>query len=415
MNYLVKFFYMIFIFLLLSQKVYAIRIEIIAKVNNQIITNVDVDNRFNLAIAISNIYDKPELREKLKNQILKVLIDEHLKIQEAQRYGILITSNEVNNEINRLERSLKIKTNSLIQSFKEKNIPEIVIYDQIRSQLLWNKLINITIANNIKISDKQKDEAFKNFIKNSGETEFNLSEIFISYAAAKDQDTALEKINSIYSNLTTSNFITIAEQFSDGAVISKGWIRESVLNKNANEEIKNMLPNTISKPIKSSIGYHVYLLSNKRKTKKINDNESLYNLSQIFFKFQDKNKQDITKYSNAINDLRSKVKGCNMLEETIEKIEIISGGNLGILSENALDKKFSNAIKNNLPVGILSEEIITQDGVHAVMLCEPIIKVSFDKIKQSILNKLTVNKINNASTLLLNRIRQRALIEINPI
>ncbi|MAI02210.1 MAG: hypothetical protein CBE14_001530, partial [Rickettsiales bacterium TMED254] len=352
---------------------------------------------------------------KLKNQILKVLIDEHLKIQEAQRYGILITSNEVNNEINRLERSLKLKTNSLIQSFKEKNIPEVVIYNQIRSQLLWNKLINITIANNIKISDKQKDEAFKNFIKNSGETEFNLSEIFISYAEAKNQDTALEKINSIYSNLTTSNFITIAEQFSDGAVISKGWIRESVLNKNANEEIKNMLPNSISKPIKSSIGYHVYLLSNKRKTKKINDNESLYNLSQIFFKFQDKNKQDITKYSNAINDLRRKVKGCNMLEETIEKIEIISGGNLGILSENALDKKFSNVIKNNLPVGILSEEIITEDGVHAIMLCEPIIKVSFDKIKQNILNKLTVNKINNASTLLLNRIRQRALIEINPI
>ena len=104
-----------------------------------------------------------------------------------------------------------------------------------------------------------------------------------------------------------------------------------------------------------------------------------------------------------------------MLEETIEKIEIISGGNLGILSENALDKKFSNVIKNNLPVGILSEEIITEDGVHAIMLCEPIIKVSFDKIKQNILNKLTVNKINNASTLLLNRIRQRALIEINPI
>jgi hypothetical protein len=46
------------------------------------------------------------------------------------------------------------------------------------------------------------------------------------------------------------------------------------------------------------------------------------------------------------------------------------------------------------------------------MLCEPTIKVTYDNIKKNIENQLMLNKINNGANLLLNRIRQRSLIEI---
>ena len=77
------------------------KIEILAKVNNQIITNLDLEYRVNLAFAISNIPNEPEFRENIKQQMLNLLIDESLKIQEAERLGILISSSEVYSEINR--------------------------------------------------------------------------------------------------------------------------------------------------------------------------------------------------------------------------------------------------------------------------------------------------------------------------
>ena len=104
-------------------KLFTIEIKIIAKVNNQIITNIDLENRLNLALAIANIPDESEARERLKEQVLKILIDEVLKIQEAQKFNILITSNDVYYEINRLERRLNMKPNSLISSFKKKKNP----------------------------------------------------------------------------------------------------------------------------------------------------------------------------------------------------------------------------------------------------------------------------------------------------
>ena len=64
----------------------AIKIEIIAKVNNQVITNIDLENRLNLALAISNLPDDEEMNQ-LKRQILDVLIDENLKIRNQVGLG----------------------------------------------------------------------------------------------------------------------------------------------------------------------------------------------------------------------------------------------------------------------------------------------------------------------------------------
>lgn len=392
-------------------KAFSIQIKIIAKVNNQIITNIDLENRLNLALAISNIPDEVEARTRLKEQILNLLIDEVLKIQEAQRFGVLISSNDINAEINRLERRLNIKSNSLISSFREKNIPEITVYEQLRSQLLWNKLISARIANNITITDKQKEETFLNFIKNSGEIEYNLSEIFVS-SANNTNYSAIEKANSMYTKLNNSNFVSMAEQFSDGAVNIGNWTRESMLNERTIGFIKKIKIGEITQPIESTIGYHIYLLNDKRKTKKIIENQLLYNLSQIFFKFTNDKQNEIKAYKNLLADLRKSILGCDSLDNTINRIKESNGGKLGILSEESLDPKFAEVIKKGLELGKLSEVIISEQGVHSLMLCEPIIKVSYEEIKKNIEAKLRLNKINNGANLLLNRVRQRALIEI---
>ena len=277
--------YLLFLFIfIIYNNLYATKIEIIAKINNQIITNIDLEYRLNLAIEISNIPNEIKFRKQIRQQILNLLIDENLKIQEAEKYGILISSAEVYSEISRLEQRLNLPKDSLIKNFKKKNIPEIVIYNQIRGQLLWNKIISYRIANNISISNKQTEEALQNFIKSSGEVEYNISEIFISHASNNLENSSEDKIYSIYNKVNSSNFTILAQQFSDGALNINNWYRESALNPEIIKTIRNLQIGDISKPIKTNSGLHIYLLNDKRKTKKIIENETLYNLSQIFLK-----------------------------------------------------------------------------------------------------------------------------------
>ena len=146
--------YSIFLlFLIIHSNINATKIKILAKVNNQIITNIDLEYRLNLALEISKIPNEAKFRKEIRQQMLNLLIDENLKLQAAEKLGILVSSSEVYTEINRLEQRLKLPKNSLIKNFKEKNIPEITIYNQIRGQLLWNKIISYRIANNISISN----------------------------------------------------------------------------------------------------------------------------------------------------------------------------------------------------------------------------------------------------------------------
>ncbi len=232
--------HLLFLFIFIVFNLYATKIEIVAKINNQIITNMDLEYRLNLAIEISNIPNEIKFRKQIRQQILNLLIDENLKIQEAERYGILISSAEVYSEISRLEQRLKLPKDSLIKNFRKKNIPEIVIYNQIRGQLLWNKIISYRIANNISISNKQTEEALQNFIKSSGEVEYNISEIFISYASNSLENSSEDKIYSIYNKVDSSNFTILAQQFSDGALNINNWYRESALNPEIIKTIRKL-------------------------------------------------------------------------------------------------------------------------------------------------------------------------------
>jgi len=408
--------YLLFLFIfIVYNNLYATKIEIIAKINNQIITNIDLEYRVNLALEISNIPNEIKFKKQVKQQILNLLIDEKLKIQEAEKLGILISSAEVYSEISRLEQRLNLPRDSLIKTFRSKNIPEIVIYDQIRGQLLWNKIISYRIANNISISNKQAEEALQNFINSSGEVEYNISEIFISHSSNDLVNSSEDKIYSIYNKVNSSNFTILAQQFSDSALNINNWYRESALNPEIINTVRSLQIGDISKPIKTNSGLHIYFLNDKRKTKKIIENETLYNLSQIYFKTTDANKNKIQDIENRILDLRENIKNCFQLEETIKKESDSSGGTLGVLSSESLNKKFLEVLEDNLPVGQLSKAIITTEGIHSIMLCEPAKTVGLDELRKNIQQNLRIEKINNAANLLLNSIRQRALIEINSI
>ena len=408
----IKHLLFLFIFIIHSNLT-ATRIEILAKINNQIITNIDLEYRLNLALEISNIPNEAKFRKEIRQQMLNLLIDENLKIQEAEKYGILISSTEVYLEISRLEQRLGLAKDSLIKNFKEKNIPEIVIYNQIRGQLLWNKIVSYRIANNITISTKQKEEALQNFIKNSGEVEYNISEIFISSDSNALEDSSEERINSIYNKVNTSNFTTLAQQFSDGVLNINNWYRESALNPQVINTIKDLKVEEISKPVKTNSGIRIYLLNDKRKTKKIIENEIMYNISQIFFKTTNNDQNNIKDVKDKLLSLRENIKSCSQLEEVIKQDENSSGGSLGLLSSKSLDKRFLEVLEDNLEVGKLSKIIVTAEGIHSIMLCETAKVVNLNDIRNNIERKLRIDKINNAATLLLNSIRQRALIEIN--
>ena len=86
-------------------------ISIVAIVNDDPVTVMDLNNRMQLIIVSSNLPNNLETRKTLNGQALQSLINEKLQSQQAKKLKISVTIQEVNNNITAINESAKVTAN----------------------------------------------------------------------------------------------------------------------------------------------------------------------------------------------------------------------------------------------------------------------------------------------------------------
>ncbi|MFP3036377.1 MAG: SurA N-terminal domain-containing protein [Wolbachia sp.] len=147
---------LILLLIILPIRLFAVEIEIIADVNGEPISNLDIEKRVNLINSLFHTQNGKELRL----QILRHLIDEIIIINEAQRLNIKLSDEELNDAIvSFLTQNFKIKDDEIAQYIKEHDIDLDILKKQIKCQLLWGKIIEMRIVPFINISNKEVNDA----------------------------------------------------------------------------------------------------------------------------------------------------------------------------------------------------------------------------------------------------------------
>ena len=115
--------------------------RIAAVVNKNIITEADLINRLRLATISSGLDPTPQNFERIKPQILRVMIDESLQLQVGKKYKIEISPDQIQAAVQRLEEGNGMPKGSIAQMMKENHIPAKTLEDQIQANLMWIELI----------------------------------------------------------------------------------------------------------------------------------------------------------------------------------------------------------------------------------------------------------------------------------
>ncbi|WP_265026614.1 SurA N-terminal domain-containing protein [Wolbachia endosymbiont (group A) of Bibio marci] len=148
---------LILLLIVLPLRLLATEIEIIADVNGEPISNLDIEKRINF---INSLFGTQSVNQKeAKPQILRELIDEIIIINEAQRLNIKLSNEELDNAVMLfLTQSFKLKANEVDQYIEKHNMDLSILRKQIKCQLLWSKIIEVRIVPFINISDKEVDD-----------------------------------------------------------------------------------------------------------------------------------------------------------------------------------------------------------------------------------------------------------------
>ena len=279
-NSSIKIFFILFILSLLANTSYSnIETKILFKINNEIITNIDLENEKKFLIFLN-----PNLKNLSNEQVNKIATDstKNRKIKEIELNNYLELNKDelsksyidnfilISNFQSRDDLISELKTANLEYKYFEKNF----IIDNVWREFIFQKFksqVKIDIEN----LKKQIIELDKEI------EEINLSEILFEIKGNQNFE---ELKNKIYSEIEKSGFEAAASIYSisDSKNFggNLGWVKSNQISKQINSQIKKV--EDITSPIKTNSGFLILKINDRRNIKKeIDFDEELKKLIEI--------------------------------------------------------------------------------------------------------------------------------------
>ncbi len=299
-----NFLFIIFFFFNYFQVADSKSIYIKAKVQNAIITNLDIANEKKYLIFLNPRL--AELEEKKVDEISKnSIIKEIIKKKELEKYHDFSKSSNFTKIVEKnLLKSKKLSQSEFLQIIKDEDLNYDVIIKKLEIEALWNQLIYKKYLNNIKINKKElKQDILNQFNREKEKFEFNLSEIVFVENVSENLQSLVDKIKKSINDIgfeNTANIYSISSTSKNGGLI--GWVNELQLSKKIYNKIYNLNAEELSDPIKIQGGFMIVKVNDKKIIKKkinleeqlerlinLETNRQLNNFSIIFYKKLKKN------------------------------------------------------------------------------------------------------------------------------
>jgi peptidyl-prolyl cis-trans isomerase SurA len=205
-------------------------LKIAAVVNDDVITQLDVYMRLRLAMLSAHLQDTPDTRQRLLPQVMRTLIDDHLKLQEAKSEGVTVGDGDVNNRIDNLAKRNGLSRADFESMLASNGVLVTALADQMRADVSWNRLVQRKLRPTIRITDEEINEAEARDKAALGKLEYHLSQIFLAVDAPKDLPAVQQSAQRLLEQLQTgADFASLASQFSQDTSAALGgdigWVR----------------------------------------------------------------------------------------------------------------------------------------------------------------------------------------------
>ena len=237
---------------------------IISKVDNEIITNIDIEIEKQYLLLLNNNLNElseNEFFELSKNSLIREIIKKKEIYKTFNKQSEMTKNKVIKNFYNRLGFD---KKNEFIKFLDKKNINFENLKQKLIIEAMWNQLIYIKFNNKIRIDKNSiKNEIINYYNSKEKKYEYNLSEIAIDIEKNVDlKEKEISKYIEQFGFEIAANKYSKSNTSKYGGEI--GWVKSSRLSKKIKNKISIIKVGEITKPIQTPNGYLFLKLNNKR-------------------------------------------------------------------------------------------------------------------------------------------------------
>lgn len=392
--------------------------RIVAVVNDDVISEHDVDSRLALVLATTNVAPGQDTRQRLAPQVLRSLVDDALKRQEARQQNIVVSRQEIDDALGRIAQQAKMSPEQLTQALASRGVSMATLVEQIETEIGWMKAINRKGRDQIRVNEDQIDEELARINENAGNPEYRVAEIFLPFDTGADEAKVAELSQKIVEQIRAgASFPELARNFSQGAAAAVGgdlgWVREGQLAPQLDAVLNQLVPGQVSVPIRTEMGYHILAMIDQRISEGVNNSgNAKVGLTQIHFALPPGAADAaVARQTDAARTATQGAIGCDAFNAIGDKTGSPLSGPLGEVALKQLPLALRRVVQP-LKVGEPSAPFRGADGIIVVMVCSRDEEAPSGDIRERIEQSLREQRISALAQRILRDMRRTAFVDI---
>lgn len=390
-------------------------------VNSGVILQSDVDSALKTIKANAKQNKQPLPQETvLREQVLEKLIIDTLQQQEADRIGVKIDDNRLNEAIKEIAKNNQQTQEQLIASVAQEGLTYPEFREQVRKEMAASDARNALVRRRINILPAEVDTLAELLAQETDATvQYKISHIQLRVDDGQEKNAAETLANKLVNDLKNgADFAQMAYAYSKGPKALQGgdwgWMRKEEMPTIFADQIKMQNKGSIIGPFRSGVGFHILKIDDVKglETVAVTEVNARHILIKPTIILSDEGAQ------KQLNEFVQRIKNGEVtFAELAQQYSQDPGsaaqkGELGYQTPDLYVPEFKHQIET-LPVGQISEPFKTVHGWHIVEVLD---RREVDRTDSALKNKayriLFNRKFNEEASAWLQELRASAFVEV---
>lgn len=354
--------------------------RIIAVVNNEVITQLELNNRLNIIVQqLRKQGTELPSRQILSRQVLDRMVSDQVQFQLAKETGLRVDDSQVDRAVQRIADENKLSVADFRSALEADGVNFSVFREDIRSEMTLARLREREVDNTVAVTESEIDSELEARSKRAvPDEELFLAHILVQIpdqASAEQIEQRKAKAEQALSALKSgTDFAQVSASFSDAPEALQGgnlgWRGTARLPKLFVEAATSLNKGQNSDILKSANGFHIIRLVDKRGTgvaQVINQTKARHILVKVSEIVSD---EDAQRRARSLRErLDNGADFAELAKQTSEDASAPNGGDLGWVSPGDTVPEFERTMES-LDINKVSEPVRTQFGWHIIQVLE---------------------------------------------
>lgn len=356
----------------------------------------------------------------LREQVIEKLIIDTVQQQEAERIGVRIDDNRLNEAINEIAKNNNQTIDELTTSVAAEDLTYAEFREQVRKEIAASEARNALVRRRVNILPAEVDNLADILAQETNATvQYKIGHIQLRFSDDQDKTVVEKQAKELAEKLNQgADFSTMAYTYSKGPKALQGgdwgWMRKEEMPTIFADQIKMQNKGTIIGPFRSGVGFHILKIEDVKGLETVAVTE--VNARHILIK-----PTVILSDDGVKKELNDFIRRINAGEATFAELaqqysqdpgSAAQNGELGYQTPDLYVPEFKHQV-DILPVGQISEPFKTVHGWHIVEVLD---RREVDRTDSAIKNKayriLFNRKFNEEASAWLQEMRASAFVEI---